>query len=129
MIFNGFYTITSPTGGHRTFQISTQSPRDSFAPGKRIISMLTGQDNEIDYTGFGFVNDDGIRIWAKYRGRSFYESCADMLWSMATQGESSPYHRKGVRMLLDKRCAKCNRKLTHPASIITGIGPECRKRK
>lgn len=125
MFFNGFYTVTSPVSGeHRTFKIHTQSSQDSFAPGKRIVSMLVGQDNELDYEGFGFILEDRILIW-KAKRSPFFDKVSAMLESLAKHGESSPYHQRGVRVLLDKRCAKCNRKLTNPASIELGIGPEC----
>lgn len=61
-MFNGFYTITSPTGEHRTFQVKTQSEDAPFAAGKRIVMMLTGEDNEEDYTGFGFVTAHGVQV-------------------------------------------------------------------
>ena len=32
----------------------------------------------------------------------------------------------GYTLLLEGRCVRCNRKLTHPESIRLGIGPECR---
>jgi hypothetical protein len=45
-VFNGTYTITSPTGEHRTFRIKTQKDDARFAPGKRTIALLTGSDND-----------------------------------------------------------------------------------
>lgn len=51
-----------------------------------------------------------------------------MLWDLSEQGEASAYARKGFAMLLDKRCMRCNRRLTNPVSIETGIGPECANR-
>ena len=128
MIFNGFYTLLSPSGDHRTFRVATQSKYEIFAPGKRIISMLVGPNNEFDYEPFGFVEYDRIRIF-KNKRTDFFSRCSFMLESLAENGEESPYYRKGVRVLLDKRCMKYNRKLTHPTSIDSGIGPECSKQR
>ena len=59
---NGEITITNPaTGGHRTLRIKTA--QSGGLKGKRILSLLIGQDNENDYLGIGFVNDDNIQIW------------------------------------------------------------------
>lgn len=130
MIHNGKYTIKSPSGEHRTFDISTQPDDATFAPGKRVISLLVGQDNEHSYQGFGFVTDQGICVWSRLRGDSpqepsFHEKCAKMIWSLVEDGESSLYLAKGVTLHLEKHCLRCNRTLTTPESIERGIGPEC----
>ena len=40
---NGTITIHNPkTGDHRTFQIKTQPADAKFAPGRRVVSLLTG---------------------------------------------------------------------------------------
>lgn len=133
-IFNGTYTVTSPTGDHRTFYIKTQPEDSKFSPGARIISLLTGPDNENDYQPFGFVTDNGINVWKSKRStdphaRSDWEKFAAMVWSLAVNGEKSFFFQKGCRMLVEGRCIRCNRKLTHPESILSGIGPECGARR
>lgn len=129
-IFNGTYTIENPhTGNHRTFKISTQPDDAAFAPGQRIIELLIGENNETDFKGFGFVTDSGIKVWKRFQGTkdcaSVHEQYANMVWSMGTEGEASGYAKKGLKLLLEKRCLRCNRKLTTPESIERGIGPEC----
>jgi len=128
-IYNGTYTVVSPSGEHRTFEIKTKAEDASFAPGKRVLSLLTGPNNEADYKGFAFVSDDGIVVWKKDRGTeaqpTVWDKYAKMVWSLCTQGEASGYYKLGCRILVERRCVKCNRKLTHPESIELGIGPEC----
>lgn len=131
--YNGTYTVTSFTGEHRTFMIKTQPDDARFAPASRIISMLVGSDNENDYKGFGFVYDNEIYVWpkkraAKHQEPTFWEKSADMVWSLVTKGDASPYYRKGCRLMVEERCRRCNRKLTNPVSIEAGIGPECAQR-
>lgn len=129
VIFNGRYTLQSPTGKHRTFKISTQPADAKFAAGKRVIALLDGPDNESNYLGFGFVNDSGIWVWSKHRGRagspSFFEQVAPILWSMAVDPEQSPWKRYGWSLLAEGACLRCNRPLTTPESILSGIGPIC----
>ncbi len=129
-IFNGIYTIHSgATGDHRTFRISTQVDTAEFAPGRRIIGLLTGPDNQSDYTGFGFVDDQGIHVWAKQRGTDMlWEKYAEMLWSLALDAALSPWARQGYKLMVEGRCLKCNRVLTEPNSLITGLGPVCGER-
>ena len=128
--FNGSFTIRNrETNEHRTFRVKTQKADAKFAPKSRVVSLLNGPDNTSDYQGFGFVNDNGISVWRKYQGqnqRSAYEWYAEMLWELATD-PSSRFHEK-YDLMVEKSCIRCNRKLTHPTSLDTGIGPECFKR-
>lgn len=130
-IFNGVYTIQNvTTGEHRTFQIRTQPDHVKFAPGQRIIQLLVGPDNTSNYKGFGFVNDETIVVWKKFRGgqrKSDYEWYAEMIWDLATKGSVGRW--SNYRLLIEGRCIRCNRRLTHPDSIDSGIGPECGKRQ
>lgn len=125
-VFNGHYTIKSgQTGDHRTFRIRTQPEDADFAPGKRIVGLLTGPDNEVSYTGFAFIDDDGIFVWSKKRGEGLWATYAEMLWSLALDGEKSPWTKKGYSLMVEGRCIKCNRLLTEPSSLETGVGPVC----
>lgn len=121
---NGEFTIHNPTtGNHRTFRIKTA--RNGNLKGKRIVSLLTGNDNTSDYKGFAFVYDDKIVVWQKYRGDGPWESYATLLWSMIVKGSESPYAQKGATIKESRHCARCNRLLTEPESIDRGLGPEC----
>lgn len=127
-VFNGHYTIkSSKTGDHRTFKIHTQSEKAEFAPGKRIVSLLTGSENDSDesYTGFAFIDDLGIHIWAKKQGEGLWEKYAEMLWSLALDSALSPWAAKGFTVMGEGRCLRCNRLLTTPESVRNGIGPIC----
>ncbi len=126
-IHNGTFTIESPRGGHRTFRIRTQKKDATFAPGKRVVALMDGPDNESSYRPFGFVNDTGIVVWAKFRGMmklSAFDHYACMVWEMGTN-DNSRYHQWGYELLLEGRCIICNRKLTTPGSIRSGVGPIC----
>jgi hypothetical protein len=118
---NGTFTITSvKSGDHRTFRVKTQKPDANFAPGSRIISLLTGPCNESDYRGFGFVNDNGqIYLWRNKQTPTF-KAYANMLENMAQHIEAG-----NIDVQAATKCRVCNRKLTDPVSIETGIGPVC----
>ena len=114
---NGTLTVTNPkTGEHRTYKISTvkQGP----LAGKRILSYMYGTDNTSEYKGFAFVTEQGVSLWGKYKGQDFFEKSARMLANI---------DKYPVEVLFATKCRKCNRKLTNPESIISGIGPECAK--
>ena len=118
---NGCVTMTNPeTGQHRTVKIRTQKDDAKFAPGERIISILSGPCNETDFRGFGFVKKDGrVAVWSRHRGTAL-EKIARMI------EDPSRFHARGIEFQVEGRCIKCNRKLTDPESIRLGIGPVCR---
>lgn len=128
-LFNGRYSIESTqTGEHRTFWVRTQPADAEFAPGKRVLALLTGSQNDdwASYTGFAFVDDGGIHVWTSKRGPGKrFEEYADLLWTLALDGAFSPWTEKGFRILMEGACCRCNRPLTNPESIRTGIGPIC----
>ena len=129
MLFNGTFTIQNKeTGKHRTFRVRTQKDTARFAPGKRIVALLNGPNNESDYQGFGFVGECSILVWFKKQGvggKSAYDWYGEMLWELATNPSSNLHDRYTIQT--EKRCLRCNRKLTHPDSLASGIGPECIK--
>jgi hypothetical protein len=129
-IHNGRYTIESASGQHRTFEIRTQKPDAEFAPGKRILSILTGPENTVDYARFAFVDEMGIHVWAsRAKQNDMYQVYAEQLWSLALDGAFSPFSEVGYRLLMEGRCVVCNRPLTTPESIRSGIGPICAEEK
>jgi len=127
---NGEFTIASPKGGHRTFRIKTV--KHGSLKGKRILALLNGPDNTTSYVGFAFVNKTatGFDVWNRYKKNPFstgtdWEFYATMLAEMILKGDESIFVAKGYRLLSSTRCRVCNRLLTHPNSIDSGIGPEC----
>lgn len=117
---NGCVTITNPaTGQHRTFQIRTQPADARFAPGERIVSMLAGPDNQHAYRGFGFIKPDGsVVLWKRCR-TDFFERVVPLLQNPAR------FQSLGIEYDIEGHCRRCNRLLTVPESIRSGIGPTC----
>lgn len=121
MKYNGKITLqNSVSGGHRTFLIRTQPTDSKFAPGKRVIALLTGPNNEADYRPFGFVTNDDIQIWSS-KSTPFYQDIRKILLY--------PDRYPTVTQHFETKCRKCNRTLTTPQSIEAGIGPECASRE
>lgn len=120
---NGIFTITSTkTGDHRTFKIRTQPLDSNFAPGKRVLYLLTGPNNTQDYKGFAFVDDNGIHLWKKSQTPQ-YQAFVRMLLNL-TQFEAEGK----CTVQAATTCRVCNRTLTTPESIESGIGPICEGR-
>lgn len=121
---NGTVTVKSlATGDHRTFSVSTQKDDAEFAPGERIVSLLTGPENTSDFTSFGFVKPDRIVVWRKKRGTEF-----DRFARLLERLESFESAEK-VTVHFESTCRRCNRPLTTPESVESGIGPVCAGRE
>jgi len=119
---NGIVTVRNPnTGEHRTFKVATQPFQAKFAAGRRIVYLLTGPDNESDWQGWGFVNEFGIRPWQRFG--DVYRKYASLLWNQ--EAAESAW---GMEFMWAARCRICNRTLTTPESIESGIGPVCAER-
>lgn len=117
-VFDGDYTLQKDDGDHRTFRLSTQALDSDFMPGVQVVAYLSGADNENDYTRFGHVQKDGsLRVWSKHR-EAAYAKDAEVFWA-------DPFSED---VLAAVRCYACGRKLTVPASVHNGYGPECAKR-
>lgn len=117
---NGIVSMLSlRTGEHRTFRIRTQKEDAKFMPGKRLVAILAGPDNESDYRAFGVLDDDGqIHLWKKHQSEKFYQWVA-----LALMHPERFLDR--VEFSFDGRCRRCNRLLTDPQSVASGIGPTC----
>jgi hypothetical protein len=135
---NGVYTLQNQAGGHRTFKIWTK--QGGNLEGKRMVALLTGPDNEESFTAFGFVNDNGtIYVWKNHQSSKLFVYFAKLLREAgrAYQAKygSNPEAQAEISLelmtrtyscLISRRCMKCNRPLTDPESIRTGMGPTCR---
>jgi len=128
-LFSGRYTISSAaTGEHRTFWVRRQDDDAEFAPGKRLVYLLTGSQNDDPscYTAFGFAEEVGIRVFpSKQASSPRWAQFADLLWTLALDGAFSPWADRGFTILMEGACCRCNRPLTTPESIRRGIGPIC----
>ncbi len=121
---NGCVTLYNPaTGNHVTVWVRTQKQDSSFFPGQRLVHEFVGSDNNsiMDYQSFGVIGHHGkISIWKAKRNDNFYVVLAKMLEDPKPWAE-----HKNIRFDIEARCRRCNRKLTNPDSIQTGLGPEC----
>jgi len=123
-IANGKITLTNEeTGGYKYFTIKTV--KKGSMEGKRIIS-LEDSNSQWGWRGFGFVTEDSITVWGKYRD-SNEAKYARYICDLLTNGNLGQSYKRGLRAEFSRTCIKCNRKLTTPESIAKGIGPECSK--
>lgn len=126
---NGIFTLESPTGQHRTLRVQTWKADKDKQP-KRSLGLLTGPDNTSDYKDFAFVNACNVFVWKRFQSGDNEDSgmlckIATVFESMMVEGQESRFYKKGMRIKESRHCMRCNRRLTTPESIASGIGPEC----
>jgi len=120
-----FTLVSTATRARFTFKVKQSETRDLF-----FVSVLTGSDNNNSYTYLGTLRHgyapDTQWHW-KHGKKSRIGADAPSakafawIWSNLNQ-DSLP---ETVEFWHEGRCCRCNRKLTVPASIEAGIGPEC----
>lgn len=118
----GTYTVVL---GSERRTLKFVAPKEGTFKGKIVVRYLSGSDNESDYTGFANSQDvTHVRIWRRYKEDSvLVEALKFLCESDANRADA------GERYALESsRCWRCGRKLTVPASIHRGLGPECAKR-
>jgi hypothetical protein len=100
-----------------------------------LVSVLTGQDNEGDFSYLGIIPYDSptkfIHGGAKSRiGKTAPSYQAfDWFWRQLQLAIARrPNHLDQVEFWHEGRCGRCNRLLTVPESIEAGIGPECARK-
>ena len=117
---NSRFTIVSPkTGARFTYRVKKPSEdRDFF-----FVSLLSGANNETDYTYMGVIADNQFKLTGKSKvGKDApsYKAFDFTLRHLLHNDLPVEFWHEGT-------CCRCGRTLTVPESIERGIGPECVK--
>jgi len=119
---NSRFTLVNPLTGNR-FTFRVRKGEGEAAP--YFVSVLTGSDNEGDYSYLGCLFDDAAKFVVTGKSRISRDAPSAKafawFWGRQYQGrELGP-----VQFWHEGRCGKCGRALTVPESIETGLGPVC----
>lgn len=116
-------TVHNPhTGGRFTFRIRVSEPSPKYPNPVHFVDVLSGPNNEADYTYIGFVGERG-RFIPSRKVSIDAPSVKAFSWFWTHVADPSP-----VEVFHEGRCGKCGRTLTTPESIETGLGPVCSAR-
>lgn len=90
----------------------------------RFVGLLTGPNNDADYTYIGVLRDDGFRLTKKSAMPEDAPPVRAMRYfaDKVIEGERLP---PALEVFHEGRCGRCARRLTVPESIESGFGPEC----
>jgi hypothetical protein len=119
------FTVANGKGEHYTFKI--RQPKGDNKP--FFVSLLTGPNNEGDYTYLGIYNPNDHKVFLTAKSKMNENSTPVKVinWAIGivASGKTLP---EGYSIQHEGRCCRCGRLLTDPTSIELGIGPECGKR-
>lgn len=109
------------TGTHYTYRLKAGDNGFVF------IGVLTGADNETNYSYLGYLRRGLYIHGRRVPKRSDVPRGApsavafDWVYRQLVKGTMP----KQLEIWHDGSCGRCGRKLTHPDSVARGIGPEC----
>jgi hypothetical protein len=119
---NATFTISNKETGNRfTFKVQGGDNKPHF------VSVLTGPDNEANYTFIGIIPIGTIfdRKNFRYSKKSTIpfqaQSIKAFMWLWRNLDNLPPQ----IEISHAGKCGRCGRRLTVPESIEMGIGPEC----
>lgn len=125
---NAVFTATSVTGAHYTFKVKRVDPREGsyYKTAAYFVSLLTGSSNMSDFTYMGQLapNTGEVRLTKKsnYTKDSTPFKVVNYVFGLLWREMPLP---AGYDLQHEGKCGRCGRRLTHPESITSGIGPEC----
>ena len=117
------------TGTRFTYRVTLAEARAGDArPPPHFVSVLTGSNNDGDYTYLGCIFNRTMYAHGRKSKLSSGAPSAiafSWVWTHLTSGVMHPelavYH--------EGRCGKCGRRLSTPESILSGLGPVCASRE
>lgn len=126
------FTVESRTGEYATFQVSHKEANGQW-PETWFVALLTGPNNEDDYTYMGMLDQAGVErgFGVRLTKKSPYGADSKPVrvasWALQQIWKGNPLP-EGYKIHHEGRCCRCGRTLTVPESIRTGIGPECARK-
>jgi hypothetical protein len=121
------FTISNPSGERYTFRVTHKPASNGYAEAF-FVSLLTGSDNENDYTYLGMMNrvTGTVALTKKSAYKDDSKPVRVIRWALGLiwSGKAFP---EGYSACHEGKCGRCARLLTVPESVQSGFGPECIK--
>lgn len=114
----------SGNGRHYTFQVKKPKNKDVY-----FVSLLSGPDNQNSYTYMGVYNPQRQALYLTAKSAYAKDSIPvrTFRWVLKVL-DGTGQIPDGYNIEHSGRCGRCNRELTEPESLATGLGPVCRQK-
>ena len=123
---NATFTVSNPEGDHYTYKVKKTKNKNIHGKYSFFISILTGPDY---YTYLGMVLETcEVTLTKKSKYKADTRAFKVANWAVQHVMANVPLP-EGYEIEHAGKCGKCNRKLTTPESIRSGLGPICRRKK
>lgn len=116
--------VSEKTGTRYTYKV--RKGKDLDAP--YFVSVMFGPDNVGDFAYLGTIFP-GKGYNHGRKSKIGYDDPRNKAWAWFWSHMKACKMPDGIEVWHEGKCGKCGRKLTVPASIERGIGPECAKLK
>lgn len=115
---------------HYTFKVRHKEANGFYAE-KWYVNLLTGPDNQADFTYIGMLDTHDGRVKlttaSKLGEDALPVRIVRRVFACFWKGEQGKIAAAGWKIMHEGRCCRCGRALTVPSSVEAGIGPECAK--
>lgn len=116
-----FTLVSQKTGARYTFEVQASKREDDA---RSFVKVLTGSDNESDYTYLGTVFD-GVTYRHGARSSIGPDAPSARAFGWAWPRIVAGLDLTNCEIWHEGRCGRCGRALTVPESIASGLGPIC----
>jgi hypothetical protein len=122
---NATVTFVSPSGTRFTYRVRTpKKDEGDTRPPVHFVKVLTGSDNEADYTFLGTIFE-GQKFVHSRKSRIGTDAPSAKAFTWAFPRIMADADLQGMQIFHEGKCGMCGRKLTVPESIESGLGPVC----
>ena len=128
-VFGGNSTITlenGETGKYFTFKVRIAKKDDKTAP--FFVSVLSGTDNHSSFSYVGVISSDKKVFKLTQKSKVSKDTISFKAFNFFFEHLLLNKIPTNLHIYHSGTCGRCGRKLTHPDSIISGLGPECYKK-
>jgi hypothetical protein len=127
-LIEGYCTLVYPNGEHRTLRVErAMDDFFGFFSGQLIVGYLNGSNNETNYRFIGRVQNGQLFFFKKVVESESPERIARFRAAFEILNRDVEQAGKAYA-LQSGNCWRCNRLLTTPESIESGIGPVCARK-
>lgn len=125
---DGTYTVALAGDGHVTIRVRDWQNHN----GAQKLEWLVGSDNESSFAMMGVLDQGTARLWRTariYNGPTYTVGDRQRAAvNVLLQADGNLAELGLAYAIASSRCWRCNRRLTVPASVHAGLGPDCAER-